>query len=334
MIFKSLTHIILTITSISYLNAQDIHFSQYNLSPLNLNPALTGEYNGDYRLIGNHRNQWSSVTTPYSTFGFSIEKNNVLKKPISIGLQINQDRAGDSKLNTFQINPSIYYKFKIDSSNLIYGGAQIGFTKRNIDYNPLYFDAQYNGSIYDPTLPNQENFAINSRNYLNVNIGFCYKRKINNKVELLSGVSIYNLNSAKQSYFNDNLIRLDPRITIHSRLKWNYSKNLIFNPSLMWLSQGKHKELIIGANSEFIFENFMQTYRSAYVGISYRNKDALYINGGYKYNNWQLGLSYDLNTSKLVPASIYRGGFEISIIYIIDNTPIEKIIHRICPDYL
>jgi len=32
---------------------QDIHFSQYNMSPLNLNPAFTGSFDGDYRAGGN-----------------------------------------------------------------------------------------------------------------------------------------------------------------------------------------------------------------------------------------------------------------------------------------
>ena len=80
MIFRFLTYIILTFSLINYFHSQDIHFSQFNLSPLNLNPSLTGSYNGDYRFTGSHRNQWSSVTTPYATFAFSFEKNKLLKK--------------------------------------------------------------------------------------------------------------------------------------------------------------------------------------------------------------------------------------------------------------
>ena len=153
-------------------------------------------------------------------------------------------------------------------------------------------------------------------------------------MELSTGISFYNLNNSKQSYFNDNLVRLDLRSAIHSVLTWNYNKNLIFSPRLLWLTQGKHREFIIGTSGEYIFENFMQTYRSVYGGISYRGNDALLINGGYKFNNWQIGLNYDFNLSKLVPASIYRGGFEISILYIIDNSPTKNVIHRICPDFI
>ena len=68
---------ILFITLSNGITCQDIHFSQFNLAPLNLNPAMTGSFNGDYRFVGNLRNQWSSVTVPYKTFAFSVEKNKV-----------------------------------------------------------------------------------------------------------------------------------------------------------------------------------------------------------------------------------------------------------------
>jgi hypothetical protein len=55
------------------LQAQDIHWSQFQSSPLNLNPALSGFFDGDYRFVLNHRNQWKSVTTPYNTFSGSID---------------------------------------------------------------------------------------------------------------------------------------------------------------------------------------------------------------------------------------------------------------------
>ena len=111
MIIRFLTYIILTIGLNSIYHSQDIHFSQFNLSPLNLNPAMTGAFQGDYRFAGNHRNQWSSVTVPYTTYAFSAEKNNCLTPPLSLGFQINQDRAGDSRFNTFQIK--IYSTFII-----------------------------------------------------------------------------------------------------------------------------------------------------------------------------------------------------------------------------
>ncbi len=206
MVTRLLTYTILSISLINKGYCQDIHFSQFNLSPLNLNPAMTGSFNGDYRIAGNHRNQWSSVTTPYRTFGLSLEKNKVTNDAVSAGLQINQDRAGDSRFSTFQINLSGSYLFKFkDTSNFLSLGSQIGFTNRNLDYNPLSFDAQYNGYQYDPTLPNQEHFLRNSRTYANLNFGlghFLVKEKLN--VE--SGIAIFNLTAGNPTKFQPALL--------------------------------------------------------------------------------------------------------------------------------
>jgi peptidoglycan-associated lipoprotein len=53
--------------------AQDIHFTQFYATPQTLNPALTGVSEGSYRFTGIYRNQWSSVTIPYVTYGASFD---------------------------------------------------------------------------------------------------------------------------------------------------------------------------------------------------------------------------------------------------------------------
>ena len=55
---------------------------------------------------------------------------------------------------------------------------------------------------------------------------------------------------------------------------------------------------------------------------------------GMDYQNWFAGLSYDINFSKLVPASNARGGIEIAVRYILHQFKPKKITHRICPDYI
>jgi Type IX secretion system membrane protein PorP/SprF len=47
--------------------AQDPHFSQFFASPLTLNPAFTGKFDGEWRLAANHRDQWPSIPKAYVT---------------------------------------------------------------------------------------------------------------------------------------------------------------------------------------------------------------------------------------------------------------------------
>ncbi|HND17475.1 MAG TPA: type IX secretion system membrane protein PorP/SprF, partial [Saprospiraceae bacterium] len=84
------------------LMAQDIHFTQYNMSPMTLNPALTGNYLGSYRVGGIYRNQWASIIPAYSTPSFFVDAPIItgFRKNdwIGVGVAITADKSGTAKL--------------------------------------------------------------------------------------------------------------------------------------------------------------------------------------------------------------------------------------------
>ncbi|MEM9023599.1 MAG: type IX secretion system membrane protein PorP/SprF, partial [Bacteroidota bacterium] len=84
------------------LSAQDMHFSQFNNSPMNLNPGLAGDFDGEYRFVLNQRRQWSSVTSnPFQTFGVSADAREPLDiENVGAGVSVYHDVAGDSRFNT------------------------------------------------------------------------------------------------------------------------------------------------------------------------------------------------------------------------------------------
>lgn len=52
--------------------SQDAHFSQFYASPLTLNPAIAGTYNGTFRISTIYRDQWrSALDNPLRTFAIS-----------------------------------------------------------------------------------------------------------------------------------------------------------------------------------------------------------------------------------------------------------------------
>ena len=80
-------------------NAQDPNFSQFFASPLTLNPALTGKFDGVYRIAGNYRNQWPSINNAYTTAtisaDFGLMKNRIPDiDQFGIGFMGFTDRAG------------------------------------------------------------------------------------------------------------------------------------------------------------------------------------------------------------------------------------------------
>ena len=133
------------------LKAQDIHFSQFDQSYLNLNPGLTGQFDGNYRLNANYKNQWSAISEPYRTFSFAADARSPLKKykNIHLGVLLFNDDAGVGGLRTtqFSLNVAYYYALNKDSSLSLNTGVQFGLISRSINFEDLSFDQQYNLSL-------------------------------------------------------------------------------------------------------------------------------------------------------------------------------------------
>jgi hypothetical protein len=115
---------------LSTVNCQDIHFSQFNFSPLNQNPANTNLFDGDYRFVGNYRNQWPSVPVRYNTFSASAEMNFATLKNgdrIGAGLVFFFDRAGDSRFTSLNTAISVSYIKTLDKNrhHAISGGIAV-----------------------------------------------------------------------------------------------------------------------------------------------------------------------------------------------------------------
>ena len=142
-------YILTSILSIStlLLQGQDIHFSQYFSSPLTLNPANTGNFNGNIRLVANYRSQWGSFTVPYQTFSgsadFAMLKGKLNGDFFGLGILFYHDIAGDSRLGTLNSALSLAYHKTLGDKMLMSVGAQVGFMQNRIDYTDLVFDNEY-----------------------------------------------------------------------------------------------------------------------------------------------------------------------------------------------
>jgi len=311
--------------------SQDIHFSQFYNSPLNLNPGLIGQFNGDLRLVANQRTQWSSVTSPYTTYGISVDARSIFNSPISTGLSIYQDKAGDSDFSTLQIALGGAYTINLDSSHSLNIGAQPSFTQRNINYNKLQFDNQYNGNFYDSNLGNGETFTKNGRTYFNLHAGLNWNYHVAQRKEIEVGIAMHNILKPQQSFFNEN-IPLHQRFMANINGLFAISDKIDVLPHFIWQKQHKFQEMIFGGQGKYHLNN--GNYKALYAGIWYRNSDASYFSIGIDYANLHVGISYDLNLSSLKVASNHRGGFEFALIYIFERYRPDLRRYKSCPDYI
>jgi type IX secretion system PorP/SprF family membrane protein len=319
------------------INAQDIHFSQFLASPLTLSPGATGHFNGDYRIAANHRTQWRSVTIPYQTFGGSFDMRNSFNvQNLGSGIAIYNDKAGDSEFSTLMINLSSSYTFAItnDSLHFLTAGIQAGISQRTINYNRLYFDNQFNGIKYDPNLSNGESFARDGYVKMNLNSGIAWTFVPKQRTKIMIGLTVFNLTKPKQTFYTDPSIKLDRRLALFGSAQIPIAEKIDILPALQIMSQGKYKEYIAGSNVRYVLQNEFWKYRAIYGGAFLRARDAGYIIVGMEYNDLNVGISYDINTSGLKRASNGRGGLELSLIYIFRKFEQFKTRHKACPTYI
>ncbi len=319
--------------------AQDIHYSQFNATTQNLNPAQTGLFNGDWRFAGNYRSQWSAIPVPYKTFSIAADtrlKTKLQNDVPALGLIVNNDRSGDSKFTTTQVFISASYikKLNKDSTHFLSFAIQPGISTKSFDINALTFDNQYDGDQFNPNLASGENFSKTRITYFDLGGGLAYLWRKNNRTKLNLGLSAFHLNAPKQSFFNNDEIRLDRKYVISGLAEFPVSEKLDVLPTFMYEGQGKFHETVLGASGKYYLKPVNGIETAVSLGAYYRLKDAFIMSANVDYRNFNVGLSYDVNTSKLIAATNRRGGFEISIIYIFKKTVPFIAKKRVCPVYM
>lgn len=333
---------VILISHISYLTssfAQDIHLSQFNASPQNLNPAQTGMFDGDWRFVGNHKSQWASIPVPYKTYSLSADtrlKMKLKNGTPALGLLVNTDKAGDSKFSTTQVCVSAAYikKLGTDSIHSLSIGIQPGITTKSFNINALTFDNQFDGDNYNAALGSGENFSKTRITYLDLGGGLTYLWRKTNRTKASIGLSAFHLNMPKQSFFNDKDIRLDIKSTINGIAQFPVAEQFDVLPTFMYQQQGKFKETLLGVFGKYYLQPVGGMTTAISLGGFYRLKDAIICSIGMEYRSFNVGLSYDVNMSKLTEATNNKGGFEISVIYIFKKEVIFVAKKRVCPIYM
>ena len=316
--------------------AQDIHFSQYFHTPLIVNPAFTGVFGGDQRAMLIYRNQWSSVATPYKTFGGSFDTRMFDKRngnfSLGTGLGVYKDVAGDSDFGITNVVLSLSGIIQINDKQHFTVGAQGGFEQRSINNTDLIWDSQYNGSGFDPDLSSQENTnygqGVNGGD-LNVGVGWVYseskKSIVANDVFAIKFGAVYQHLTQQNLDFGGTTDKLYSKLAFHGESNLSVSStNFSLRPSFLYQKQGPSQEIMVGSLFRYAFGHDSQytglmNQTALFFGLHARLGDALIPSVGYEIANWKITASYDANMSGLSTVSNGVGGFEISLIFVNPN---------------
>ena len=305
-------------------NAQDPHFSQFFSSPLTLNPALTGKFDGTLRVAGNYRNQRPAFNNVYTTSTISVDFDILAKRlpendTWGVGLIALTDRAGGGILtnNFFGVSTSYHKALNENGWSQIGIGFQGMYGQWRLDWSKLYFSDQLTPFGFDLTVPSADvaNLSNPDFNYVDVNAGLIYTTSTTDKNNFYVGASMYHINRPKQSFEGGNW-NLAPRTTVSAGGYFPISDMLTLHTSGIYQIQAQATEVVFGGAVAASMNNDPENATSVYAGLWMRLNDALIPYLGLEFGNLRLGATYDYNTSSLKAGSQSRGGMELSLIYI------------------
>ena len=315
------------------LQAQDIHFSQFYMSPLNLNPALTGVMNCNHRIVANYRNQWGSILkqNAYNTYSASYDQ----KLPVGrydyfgVGGTLWGDKAGASEFATIQARMSGSYAKKMGGyrrkAHYLVLGADVGVSQRSINSVNLQWPSQHNGNggFGGPTFGSPEIIDDPSFYFVDLSAGALWFSVFDEDNNFYFGGAFSHLNRANQSFENQN-IPLYSKFTFHAGGEFMVAQRMGIVPGIVTFLQGPSFQVNGGTSFKFLLGNSRRYHQAFQLGAwarvsnrldSGKLMDALILSTRFDYEQFTIGFSYDVNTSNLRAASNGNGAFEFSMLY-------------------
>ena len=303
------------------IQSQDYHFSQFYASPLTLNPALTGKFNGSMRLSSIYRVQWSHVNTTsflYQTPSFSADFN-LFKNKIGIGVVLLNDQTNNKIFNTLEGGLSASYKIATEKFGISFG-LQGWYSQNYFDYNKV-----------NPSFRQTEPTAADVLRRFDFHAGIFSDYRLENNSVLYGGFSAYHLVSPKDKFSAaGNLTANVPMkytVQLGGDMVVNDKVNII--PGLMYARQASTSQINTGATLAYHLKKEEAHNVILYIGLWSRwngiQTQALIPKLGFEMKNIRITAAYDMVVNSLenevgTANNARPNTFELSLNYIFKNT--------------
>lgn len=311
---------------------QDIHYSQFYNAPLVLNPAKTGIFNGDRRMLFSYKNQWSSVPVPWRTFTGSYDMKFYPKNSndhfFSGGVVFNYDRQGDSRLSLTNLNLLGSYTRILNENNLLTFGLTLGYASRGFDGGSLTWDSQWDGTVLNTSLPG-ETINVDQINFIENALGINYRWQKSSRTKLDIGLGAYHFIEPNVA-FTSNDIKLPRRINLTGVGSFQLSDDLDIQLNALAQYQGEFEEYIIGGLFKYHLDQTPGNEWQLHAGLGYRTRKTLFPTVALQHKNMYVSASYDIDLSEFDEHTNNRGGFEIHFRYIWAAPPAPRRV-KVCP---
>lgn len=317
--------------------AQDFTFSQFYEQPLLRNPSLAGLFTGDLRISMAYRDQWGSVTVPFRTTSLSVEH----KIPVgnnhdilTVGMQMSMDGAGDIRLKRTQFLPAVNFHKSLNGERDTYLSIAFmgGPVSSQFDASQLKFGDQYLNGAYNAGNSSAQVITNNGYSYWDLGTGLCFSTVFNNNTKFYAAAGISHI--TKPTIRSSITTQAD---FLASKYMFNIGVNAdagdnghVIGFCDYYAQNGNHQllgGLMYGLDINRFDDDSPGT--SFYIGSFLRWNDALIPMVKMNFDHLSIGVSYDVNISKLRTVSNWRGGLELTTAFTgflkIRNSTLDRI---------
>jgi type IX secretion system PorP/SprF family membrane protein len=307
----------------SICQSQDASFSQFFVIPELINPALTGTQQCDGYAAVQYRNQNQIIENSgaLNTFAALAEYRITSQKNenmLGLGFVLTNDLAGQANYRVSQAMLTMAGHLRIDDNKFFSLGFLGGITQREIDFNNMIFDRQFNGTFYDPSIANGENFGREQMLHLETGVGGVFSMVGENSFKM--GVAAYHFPEPNISFTEDAVIRLPIKWTGYISGDYAIGKSIKTANYIVYhaiaLFQQPYNEINLGGGYRLNYDKWRFYVGGLLKFNDYRNShsllDALVLIGSIEQNGWRFGFNVDFSVNELIPANRTYSAIEFS----------------------
>jgi type IX secretion system PorP/SprF family membrane protein len=310
---NKLLPILLAFLFCGQLHSQDIHWTQFERAPLQLNPARTGDFYGTARLTAIARLQSNSIAnTGFFTYAFSVDAPIIkgLRENdwVGVGLNFATDKAGTLELGIKSQSFSGSYHYAVDKKARTYLtlGVQIESYGRKVGNSEAaeFRDGTKMSLNESPDFQNATGYTA----------GLQLATALNQRTKLRIGGKFGRIGRVNVGLGQNSRYRVPNRISLHADLDIQTGPKTRFIPQLLYENYGTASVMVLQGRAKYLLDKEKKIDISG--GLGYRFGDALQVLFGLSWGDIDIGIGYDLPVSGQASEAVPLGGLELGISYI------------------
>jgi type IX secretion system PorP/SprF family membrane protein len=285
-------------------------FTNYFMAPTQLNPAMTGAYEGTYRVGGLRRNQWPVASPTYGTTSLFVDAPLLMvgkRHWIGAGFSFFNDVAKvdipGQTLNLKQSVPALSVAFHYAIDKKYKNVLTIGIKGGSSNYSASLPDIQLTyseiskGAVNKDWRPNEL-----STTFMDLSAGVMLKSKIDKKSDIVTGFSLGHLNTPDYSLRGSTTADLPLALTAHFEYNRQLNKKLSISPNFLYRQIAGSRDISLQGVAGYKLDPVKRNDLTLKGGVGFRTLGQNHLVDillGADFKNYKFMMAYDIPNARI-----------------------------------